>query len=241
MGGIGSGRPSGFGSNTVECNRSIDVNRLQKEGCLTPGWIGNWEWKRDDERVALISLQMERSDLMLNYNYRRYGEEWESVSERVPIIRVPCRFGGSRPYFKCPGVVNGRRCGRRVIKLYGAGAYFLCRHCYRLSYESQRQDGLDRARQRADKIRQRLGGCPGRDEPLPDRPKGMWRRTYEGLEKELLEAEVHAEEVFMAHSTRLLARLGHPDFVGFRAPRKTDRMVLSDSATVRWSPGAKWG
>jgi len=216
LGGIGSGRLSGFGSNTVECNRSIDASRLQKEGCLAPGWTGNWAWKCDDERVALISLQMEESALLLKYNFRRYGEEWESVIERVSITRIPCRFGGTRPYFKCPGVVNGRHCGRRVIKLYGAGAYFLCRHCYRLSYESQRQDDLDRARQRAGKIRQRLGGCPGHDEPLPDRPKGMWSRKYERLLSELLEAEAHADDVFIAHGTRLLARMGHSDFADFR-------------------------
>lgn len=215
LGGVGSGRPSGFGSNTVECNRSIDANRLQKEGCLAPGWTGNWEWKYDDERVALISLQMEESNLLLNYNFRRYGEEWESVSERVPITRIPCRFGGSRPYFKCPGVVNGRHCGRRVIKLYGAGAYFLCRHCYRLSYESQRQDDLDRARQRADKIRQRLGAPQGYEQPLPKRPKGMWSQTFERHLWELQKAEEHAEETFITQGSRLLARLGHPDFADF--------------------------
>jgi hypothetical protein len=39
-----------------------------------------------------------------------------------------------RPYFVCPGVVNGTACGRRVAKLYGPGRYFVCRHCYRLAY-----------------------------------------------------------------------------------------------------------
>jgi hypothetical protein len=35
---------------------------------------------------------------------------------------MPCRFGGVRPYFVCPGIVNGIACGRRVLKLYGCGA-----------------------------------------------------------------------------------------------------------------------
>ena len=40
MGGIGSGRPSGLGRDTVESCRAIDVNRLHREGCLRPGWCG---------------------------------------------------------------------------------------------------------------------------------------------------------------------------------------------------------
>ena len=41
------------------------------------------------------------------------------LRETVRIVRVPCRFGGTRPYFICPGVVNGIPCGRRVVKLHG--------------------------------------------------------------------------------------------------------------------------
>jgi hypothetical protein len=38
MGGFGSGRPSGGGRDKVEACRSIDVNRLHREGCLRGGW-----------------------------------------------------------------------------------------------------------------------------------------------------------------------------------------------------------
>jgi hypothetical protein len=99
------------------------------------------------------------------------------VAETVRIVRVPCRSGGARPYFICPGVVNGVACRRRVAKLYGPGRYFLCRHCYRLAQASQSEGRWDRPLHRANKIRQRLGGEPGMDAPFPDRPKGMWRRT----------------------------------------------------------------
>ena len=92
--------------------------------------------------------------------------------ETIGLVRVPCRFGGSRPYFICPGVVNGTSCGRRVTKLYSGGRYFLCRHCYGLAYASQREDEMDRALRRANKIRMRRGGQPGdAAEPRAGRPK----------------------------------------------------------------------
>ena len=103
------------------------------------------------------------------------------MAETVRIVRVARRFGGVRPYFICPGVVNGISCGRRVAKLHGCGHYFLCRHCHHLAYASQSEDGWDRSLRRANKIRQRLGGDPGMAAPFPSRPKGMWRRTYERL------------------------------------------------------------
>lgn len=207
MGGFGSGRPSGFGRDKVESCRSIDVNRLHKTGCLVPDWCGGWEWKRDGERVAWISMRAEEGCLMLNYNVRSNGEEWQSVEEPVPIVRVPCRVGGTRPYFTCPGVVNGLACGRRVVKLYGSGRYFLCRHCYRLAYASQSEGELDRALRRANKVRMRLGGDPGMASPFPKRPKGMWRRTYERLRDDAFEAEMLADEAFAIQAARFLGRI----------------------------------
>src|SRR6516162_11715075 len=107
---------------------------------------------------------------------------------------MPCRFGGARPYFVCPGIVNGIVCGRWVTKLYGAGRYFLCRHCYQLAYASQREDRYDRALRRADKIRTRPGGEPGTASVFPARPKGMHQRTYERLQSAVLDAEILADE-----------------------------------------------
>ena len=127
MGGFGSGRRSG--RDTVEASRSIDVNRLRRAGCLRAGWVGGWQWTREGEKVASINLRAEHEWLHLTYRVRIGGGDWEDVAEVVRIVRVACRFGGTRPYFVCPGVVNGIACGRRVAKLHGPGRYFLCRHC----------------------------------------------------------------------------------------------------------------
>src|SRR5471030_196284 len=101
-----------------------------------------------------------------------------------------------RPYFVCPGVVNGVACGRRVAKLYGPGRYFLCRHCYRLAHASQSEGALDRVLRRANKIRQRLGGDPGMVAPFPPKPKGIWWRTYERLRDRAFDAELRAADAF---------------------------------------------
>jgi hypothetical protein len=205
MGGFGSGRPSGSGRNTAEACRSIDANRLHREGCLGAGWVGGLQWSRDGEQVASINLRTDHDRLHLTYRMRIGGGEWEDVNETVRIVRVPCRFGGARPYFVCPGVVNGTVCGRRVAKLHGPGRYFLCRHCYRLAHASQSESAWDRTLRRANKIRQRLGGNPGTASPFPPKPKGMWRRTYERLREQALDAEERADEALLPYVARLLA------------------------------------
>jgi hypothetical protein len=207
MGGVGSGRRSGFGRDTVESCRSLDVNRLHRHGCLEVGWSGSWQWTRDGQRIAWISLRAEMGRIVLSYRHRRNGGDWQDVEEHIQIEDVACRYGGSRPYFICPGVVNGVTCERRAAKLYGPGRYFLCRHCYRLAYASQSEGAWDRAIRRASKIRQRLGGDRGIVAPFPEKPKGMWQRTYERLRERAIEAEIVANHAFTIQAERLVAGL----------------------------------
>ena len=207
MGGFGSGRPAGSGRAKVEACRSIDANRLHREGCLKPGRICSMQWMRDGETVASINLRAEHDRLHLTYRVRIGGGEWEDVNETVRIVRTPCRFGGARPYFVCPGVVNGTACGRRVAKLYGPGRYFLCRHCYRLAHASQSEGAWDRILRRANKVRQRLGGDPGMASRFPPKPKGMWRRTYDRLREQAFDAEMRVDEAFSVQTERLLSRI----------------------------------
>jgi hypothetical protein len=185
MGGLGSGRPRGSGRSTVEAHRALDADRLNQAGCLRAGWAGGWQWG-DGEQGASVSLRAEPDRLHLAYRVRVGGGEWEDIAEAVPLVRVPCRFGGTRPYFLCPGGVNGAACGRRVSKLYAAGRRFRCRHCHQLAHASQGEDKWARRLRRANTvrervIRERLGGAPGPLAPCPPKPKGMRLRTYARL------------------------------------------------------------
>src|SRR6185312_3187889 len=107
MGGFGSGRPCGSGRDTVENCRSLDVNRLHREGCLRAGWAGGWQWTRDGGQAASIGLRAAAHRLHLNYRIRTGDGDWEDIAETVRIVRVTCRYGGARPFFICPGVVDG--------------------------------------------------------------------------------------------------------------------------------------
>jgi hypothetical protein len=191
LGGLGSGNRHRFDKKTTtgECN-SLDVRRLYRDGLLKPGTCFRSSWSRFDRETGSLHGFVYLDEIVLSYRHRSgLGGEWEDVKEPVPLEWTSCNFGGERPWFLCPGA----GCDRRVAKLYGPGKYFLCRHCYDLRYESQREDKKDRALRRAQKIRTRLGGSANMMEPFPERPKGMHHDTYMRLWWE--HDEAHREEL----------------------------------------------
>ncbi len=192
MGGEGSGNWYRFDKKTTtgECH-SVDVRYLHIEGLLTPGRWFSLRWSRGGRETASIRgavIGDEKPEgVILTYRHRNGpGGEWEDVREPVPLEWTACNFGGERPWFICPGA----GCGRRVAVLYGPGRYFLCRHCYDLAYQSQRDNAMDRALHKAQSIRERLGGSANMMEPFPEKQKGMHWKTYERLWQEHHEAEM---------------------------------------------------
>jgi hypothetical protein len=192
MGGVGSGNWYRFDKKTTtgECH-NVDVRYLHREGLLKPGRWFSLRWSQADRETGSIGIVVEGTEpperVILNYRHRiGPGDVWEDVQEPVPLEWTSCNFGGERPWFICPGA----GCGRRVAILYGPGRYFLCRHCYDLVYESQRENEMHRALRRAQAIRERLGGSANMTKPFPERPKGMHWSTYDRLWWEHDEAEM---------------------------------------------------
>ena len=179
MGGTGSGNRWQLGGDTVENYRSIDVRWLKREGLLEPGVSRRITWSRGGTVTNSIDVQAEPGRLILNYRQRDRGaEEWQDQRYPVYLDTTPCHMGGERHWFLCP--VKG--CGRRVAILYG-GAIFVCRHCLKLAYPSQREAPDDRAARRADRIRDKLGwegGVLNGPEPW-NKPKGMHQATFDRL------------------------------------------------------------
>ena len=192
MGGVGSGNWYRFDKKTTtgECH-SVDVRYLHREGLLKPRRWFSLRWSKADRETGSIRIAVGGNDkpqrVLLLYRHRiGQGDEWEDVQEHVSLDWTACTFGGERPWFVCPGA----GCGRRVALIYGLGRYFLCRHCYDLVYESQRENEMHRALRRAQAIRERLGGSANMTKPFPERPKGMHWKTYERLWWEHHEAEM---------------------------------------------------
>jgi hypothetical protein len=121
--------------------------------------------------------------VFLNYCCRAHGNEWEEVEQVISLDQTPCNYGGFRTWFLCP------RCERRVGVLYGAGKYFLCRHCYDLTYVTQQEDEATRLIRKARRIRKRLGASDDLMEPVLLKPKNMHWATFHRLREEVEQAE----------------------------------------------------
>jgi hypothetical protein len=143
MGGYGSGRWGWHDKRTtVEECRHIDVRHLRRRGLLEADrtWQGLWVWRDDEgEEQASMTLAATAAQVTLTYTIRYPNDrrDPERVSYTVPVVWTPMFGSGTRPWFLCPG----RNCGRRVAKLYlpayADAKYYLCRHCYGLSYHSR--------------------------------------------------------------------------------------------------------
>ncbi|MEJ2633372.1 MAG: hypothetical protein P8011_00480 [Acidihalobacter sp.] len=178
MGGYGSGR-RWYTSTTDTTNdyRAIDVRRWHREGLLEPGQAFRWRWSRNGETTASINVRAEPGRVVLDYRHREHGGEWRDEALPVDLTWTACNYGGERPWFRCPN------CGRRVAILYGGGI-FACRHCYRLTYQSQRESLDDRLTRRIECIRARLDWEPGFLNGNGLKPKGMQWRTFWRLHAE---------------------------------------------------------
>jgi hypothetical protein len=188
VGGYGSG-PSGHWSKaTVEGCLNLDIRELYRTRGAD-GLSRTCTWYRDGEKTGAITWRIAGGYLHLAYTVTDRDGEKREQDYKALITWTPCNYGGRRPWLICPE----RNCPRRVAKLYKppGGDLFLCRHCWNLVYESQRERRSLRLVYKAQDIHRRLGGGPGLGGPFPERPKGMHRATYERLrwEAEELEAD----------------------------------------------------
>ncbi len=176
MGGIGSGRTDGFGGSAAKCHEylSIDLAWLRRKKHLEADRPSTITWSWGERELGLVTLQAVEGGVRLFYRQRWAGDDWTEVNEIIPLVVSRTQFGGWRQWFLC------LTCGGRCRVVYG-GAYFRCRRCYRLQYESQYSANYARACDQAHKLRKRLGQVGSLDDPFPSKPKGMHWKTYQRL------------------------------------------------------------
>ena len=191
MGGYGSGRRSN-NPKIEDCN-SIDANQLNRDGCLKNGWYGTTTWSRNGVKTSSIGMHASNDSLHLDYS----SKQPDSLIQHIRIERLPCRFGGTRVYFRC-------KYNKRVVKLYSVGKHFRCRHCYHLSYSSKNESQWDRALRQRNKRRRRLSRNVGLEAYMAQKPKGMWWRTYQRLQDRAYEAEQRSDDEFILMARRLV-------------------------------------
>jgi hypothetical protein len=175
----------------------LDIRRLQRAGCLTPGNVFSWHWTNSitGERVGSITIWIAVQSMDLSYSWTPNSDEPRSMRYGVRIERTPCRFGGSRPWFRCV------RCNRRCAVLYGRSrdGYFGCRVCLKLGYLSESEDAMGRLWRKQRKLEARVG-------KNGERPKWMRKRTYQDIRERIIDVAVVRDEAFMI-AAALLRRL----------------------------------
>ena len=154
MGGYGSTR-WGWQSTraTTEGFPVLDVRVLSRRGYFAarPGEVatGIEAWRRNGEEVGRVDVIYRGNVprvLILDYRVSRPGQKWHTMRERVGLDRTPCTFGGSRPWFVCPG------CRTRRAVLFCVGGLFRCRVCHDLAYRSTRESSGKRVRRNGGKL-----------------------------------------------------------------------------------------
>jgi hypothetical protein len=178
MGGFGSGRWRGSARHT-ETHRlpSIDIRKLKRAGLLITHSVLKLAWTRRDGSQLECEIVQTKGCVSFSFedDKNSYREPIRAV-ETVIIESTNCNLGGSRLWFRCPRL----SCQSRVAILYLLDG-LACRRCHGLSYVSHRLTSCSRSLEKAQRIREALGGSSNMFQPFPERPNGCHRKTCERL------------------------------------------------------------
>lgn len=151
---------------------SVPLTFLKRKGMLQfPGYM-TMRWSMRGNETGSIGVYTS-SDCM-RLVFRVNGE---AVEQAVSWGWTSNKFGPRR-WFRCP------KCWRNCSALYG-GSRFYCRRCWRLTYHSQYAEAWERLSDKAERLRNRLGGhgpiSAGDPFIAPPKPKWMRWKTYDAI------------------------------------------------------------
>lgn len=150
MGGINSGRRRSVHRGAVEQFPVIDLRVLKRAGLLKPGecTYDTLCWRNQDLEMLEVRIFVDLIDAG-DGSIRIAGDV---PSQRAAIECVPCPYGGYRCYFLCP--LTGTRCEQ----LFLVDGIFSSRQGHKLTFSSQSEDELSRARRKVRKLRKQVEG-----------------------------------------------------------------------------------
>lgn len=172
----GAGRPGN--ACHVEDARRLDIRQMQKAGLFRTPWQGMWWWKNPETLATTSTISVRTLQNNMEISYAVGGL---LVHETIDLSHAACGFGGTRVMMLCPG------CRQRCSVMFFGNRTFRCRHCHRLSYESQSESRLGRLAIKRQKILRHLG-------PHGSRRKGMHLDTYRQQFEKLQEVEMAIDD-----------------------------------------------
>lgn len=168
MGGINSGRRRNIHRGAVEQYPTIDLRILRRAGLLRAGECTyttlHWQNQAPEALSARIFIDLsDTEDALLRIVVPSSNG---ATTQRTAIECVPCPFGGTRSYFLCP--IRGSRCEQ----LFLVDGVFASRKAHSLTYASQSEDELSRARRKVRKLHRQVEGDSRYSRP---RGRNRWR------------------------------------------------------------------
>ena len=176
MGGWTSGNYRSERRPTTEELPSIHAHNIADLPQLTDCWVS-------PPIYHIANLRVRGSESRVVFGVRAGNSVVEIGA--AGLVYSTRNLGGQQVYFQC-------QCGKRVIFLYIDGYSIACRLCHGLLYESQFNHKYQQQATKAARLRARIGGPPALLQPLPERPKGMHRETYDRITYQILAYEIAA-------------------------------------------------
>ncbi len=178
MGGFGSGNHRiDRKRQTSECALVLDIKWLVHYGLIAPELRrkATITWQQLSGRNCEMRLDVDTRCMEFSRMDVCYGYFDETkISDTIMLRTTHPNFGGIRWWFDC------KHTGKRTTKLYltSMQGVIASREALNLSYPSQNENRQGRLLNKAQRIRRDLNGSISLSKPFPERPKGMWLRTY---------------------------------------------------------------
>ena len=124
----------------------ISTSFLNKHNYFKGNRSGTITWSNNYSKAEnSVSIEVSSDKKYIRTSYIQQNKNTENKIKydyKIPLTTTQCNYGGKRYWFKCPCIVNGTYCGKRIGVIYLVDKYFGCRECHNLTYSSKKISGI---------------------------------------------------------------------------------------------------